>query len=397
MGNAAVVAPGLGSLSSSSGSNNASSRLLEVVRQPPSLVWSEEDDEDGDGHLSESSAHESMEIREETQQRVHHRDTSSAGSGGNRRRVTLEYDSKCFLFSVPSICRSSRRPSILVIDSGRLHEDEEDDDDDEDRDDGGSDSSSNAAMSSPADAPSLRSPLSSCYPSTPSPLSSSSASSASPSSESSSKGLLLRYSSSYSSMFDPLEYTADELELSATTPTPESDLGRPHRSIHIVTTAALPWMTGTAINPLLRAKYLSQSHENVTLVVPWLESPEDRVALYGEEWRDRTVEDHTSYLQTQWLQNSTVSLLFYPAKYHSQLSSIFALGDLCELLPTCEDGVCILEEPEHGTWRPSDLSTILVRCIAHFLFRASLLLIACLQSTFIARRDCADGARSSRT
>jgi hypothetical protein len=393
MGNAAVVAPGLVSTLSSSGSNNASSRLLEVVRQPPSLVWSEEDEEED----SESSTHEAMETRHE---QLRGRETaSSAGSGGNRGRLTLEYDNKCFHFSVPSICRSSRRPSILVIDSGRYRDDEDEDDGEDDRDD--HDDSSNSAMSSPADSPSIRSPLSSCYPSTPSPLSTSSSASASasPSSgaSSSTKGLLLRYSSSYVSVFDPLEYTAEELELSATTPTLESDLGRPHRSIHIVTTAALPWMTGTAINPLLRAKYLSLSHEHVTLVVPWLECSEDRVALYGEEWRDRTVEDHTSYLQTRWLQGSTVSLLFYPAKYHSQLSSIFALGDLCELLPTCEDGVCILEEPEHGTWGSSARSTGMICCIAHLLFGASLLLFACVQSTFIARRDCSDGARSSRT
>eukprot|EP00934_Nitzschia_sp_Nitz4_P001832 Nitzschia sp. Nitz4//scaffold26_size159584//103796//105835//NITZ4_002501-RA/size159584-processed-gene-0.237-mRNA-1//-1//CDS//3329545112//1832//frame0 len=161
---------------------------------------------------------------------------------------------------------------------------------------------------------------------------------------------------------EELEYTPDELLLDEE-PTPESDL-RPLREYWIVTTAALPWMTGTAVNPLLRAAYLSQRNRRlfqadstVTLALPWLEEPSDRVSLYGQDWEDSTPDDQEHFIRN-WLKESAklpdeadretgIIIQWYPARYHAALSSIFAMGDLCELVSESESKICILEEPEH--------------------------------------------------
>jgi hypothetical protein len=176
--------------------------------------------------------------------------------------------------------------------------------------------------------------------------------------------------SSWSSLSDfggESYYTKQELDMKdGDLPTPETDL-RPSeervRSFWIVTTAALPWMTGTAINPLLRAAYFSQlnrpyagGRSTVTLVIPWLEKGQDRVALYGEPWKGATKADQDAYIR-KWLAQSLpeeadlsqggIQIVFYPARYHARYGSIFAMGDICQLFGQEKLDVCFLEEPEH--------------------------------------------------
>jgi hypothetical protein len=194
---------------------------------------------------------------------------------------------------------------------------------------------------------------------------------ASPLSTRSSNSSLCGYSNSaqsfaysYSSYEDPLQYTDEELLLSDSIILPASDCR--DKNVWIVTTAALPWFTGTAVNPLLRAAYWTlyqqehcEQHRTTTLVVPWLEESQDRLVLYGAEWQDASMQQQEDYIRN-WLRDDAqlplaaarLKILFYPARYHESLQSIFAMGDFCERLEIStttrhQDSVCILEEPEH--------------------------------------------------
>jgi digalactosyldiacylglycerol synthase len=185
----------------------------------------------------------------------------------------------------------------------------------------------------------------------------------------------------------------------------------------------VPWcLEILAVNPLLRSAYLLRRYQqiycrcsengdagsaslgntysgaasaSVTLVIPWLESSQDRAELYGLDWEYATMEHQREYIRN-WLRDSanmsdvagSLCIEFYPARYHAGLSSIFAMGDFCDRLnvpialntlasseavvngvsdttkvaedeanqeidncreadSAASDAVCILEEPEH--------------------------------------------------
>lgn len=90
------------------------------------------------------------------------------------------------------------------------------------------------------------------------------------------------------------------------------------RQIAIFTTASLPWMTGTAVNPLFRAGYLGRDGERkVTLVIPWL-SLKDQVLVYPNQITFQTPSEQEAYVR-RWLEERTgflsgFNITFYPGK-----------------------------------------------------------------------------------
>lgn len=124
--------------------------------------------------------------------------------------------------------------------------------------------------------------------------------------------------------------------------------------IAIFTTASLPWMTGTAVNPLFRAAYLSKSGEwEVTLLIPWL-SLKDQGLVYPNKITFSSPLDQEQYVRN-WLEERTefpsrFSIRFYPGKFSLDKRSILPIGDITEWVPDEEAFIAVLEEPEHLTW-----------------------------------------------
>ncbi|MBA0592402.1 hypothetical protein Gorai_009384, partial [Gossypium raimondii] len=124
--------------------------------------------------------------------------------------------------------------------------------------------------------------------------------------------------------------------------------------IAIFTTASLPWMTGTAINPLFRAAYLAKGGDRkITLVIPWLSLKDQKLvypdnAMFGSLW------EQESYIG-QWLERRIVfisdfGICFYPGKFAVDKRSIIPVGDILEIISNEEADIAVLEEPEHLTW-----------------------------------------------
>eukprot|EP00210_Caulerpa_lentillifera_P000085 g81.t1 len=133
-----------------------------------------------------------------------------------------------------------------------------------------------------------------------------------------------------------------------------SSLRETGRRVTIVTTAALPWMTGTAVNPLLRAAFLSSDpSRRVTLLVPWL-SRIDQEKIFPKDTVFNCPEEQESYIR-QWVTGRTGTesafrIAFYPGRYAAEKCSILPVGDVTSYVSDQDADVAVLEEPEHLNW-----------------------------------------------
>ncbi|KAK1426182.1 hypothetical protein QVD17_14851 [Tagetes erecta] len=126
------------------------------------------------------------------------------------------------------------------------------------------------------------------------------------------------------------------------------------RHVAIVTTASLPWMTGTAVNPLFRAAYLAKSQQqSVTLLVPWL-TRTDQELVYPNNITFSSPDEQEVYIRN-WLKervgfSADFKISFYPGKFQKERRSIIPAGDTSQFISSKDADIAILEEPEHLNW-----------------------------------------------
>ncbi|KAK9845807.1 hypothetical protein WJX81_002889 [Elliptochloris bilobata] len=138
-------------------------------------------------------------------------------------------------------------------------------------------------------------------------------------------------------------------------PRPASSLRVPGRRLAVVSTAAIPWMTGTAVNPTLRAAYMAHCTDlKVILVVPWLARSDQALIFPNQRTFERPAEQEAC--MREWIKKRTglspdFEIVWYPGRYDRTMLGIFPVGDLTEIVEAdARADAVILEEPEHLTW-----------------------------------------------
>lgn len=125
------------------------------------------------------------------------------------------------------------------------------------------------------------------------------------------------------------------------------------RRVAVVTTAALPWLTGTSVNAALRAAHLCRRPEceEVQLVVPWL-APADQAIVMRQ--RFDTPQQQEAHIRA-WLRKqvdfdeSRLRVRFYAGRYVHHYHSVLGVGDVTRSVDSAAELV-VLEEPEHLNW-----------------------------------------------
>lgn len=139
--------------------------------------------------------------------------------------------------------------------------------------------------------------------------------------------------------------------------------------ILVMTTASVPWLTGTSVNAAMRAAELARMGHDVVLFLPWA-SREDQVHIFPTPFVS-PAEQATFVLR--WLEDRRVEtgerlcIAFYDSHYHAPHHSLYPMGETLELVQDhrlvrygpfgneCSSSVwkpdlIILEEPEHLNW-----------------------------------------------
>lgn len=150
-------------------------------------------------------------------------------------------------------------------------------------------------------------------------------------------------------------FISEVFQFPSVVPSHPLDITKGDYIVTIVTTACLPWLTGTSINPLLRAAYLEQNHNlRVTILFPWIPIEQQNAVYTGTVFSSR--EEQASYVR-DWVEKrlnirTNMRILFYDAWYDARKGSIFPLdrSDVTEYILDEEADVAVLEEPEHLCW-----------------------------------------------